>query len=140
MPDAPPIISRSGLSKTLLVAGVAAGLGCAVVLFQFDPAQHGFFPRCFFRLVTGWDCPGCGGLRATHQLLHGNVREAFALNPLLVVALPVIALFAARPLVERLTGRRWPGLFRSTYWLLGAAVVIFAFGLLRNLPWGNWLG
>jgi hypothetical protein len=105
------------------------------VLFFFNPAEHGFFPRCYFRAFTGWDCPGCGGLRAAHQLLHGEVRAAFALNPLLVLALPLVGYFAMRFLLARFVGQQLPQLFRSGHWIWLAAVVVVAFGLARNLPW-----
>ena len=77
----------------LLAAGVALILG-GTVLYFFDPATAGFYPACLFRLVTGIPCPGCGSLRAMHQLLHGHFAAAFALNPLLVLGLLVAAAFA----------------------------------------------
>lgn len=141
MAAAPPVISlRWSRGKLFLLAGIVAGAGVAAVMYFFNPAEHGFFPRCLFRMVTGWDCPGCGGLRATHQLLHGEVRAAFALNPLLVLALPLAAYFTARPWVERWAGRKLPQPFKSMTWLWLAAVVIVSFGVLRNLPWRQWLG
>lgn len=56
-------------------AGVACLL-CCTVLFVVDPARHRVTPRCPIRTVTGFDCPGCGGLRAVHELLH--LRPAVA--------------------------------------------------------------
>ena len=39
-----------------------------------DPHRPGFaFPACPFKLLTGWNCPACGGLRMTHDLLHGDL-------------------------------------------------------------------
>ena len=67
-----------------LVAAVA-------VYFALDPARHPF-PRCMFLTLTGWQCPGCGSQRALHALLHGDIASAWALNPLMLVELPVIAL------------------------------------------------
>src|SRR5437868_4038030 len=131
MRDVPPAITiKSARGVTFVWLGLVAAVLGAAVLYFFNPAEGGFYPRCFFKMVTGWDCPGCGGLRATHQLLHGNFREAFALNPLFVIALPLIGYFAARPLVEFFTGRHLPQLFKAAVWVwIGATVVIF-FGLL----------
>ncbi|MCU0418282.1 MAG: DUF2752 domain-containing protein [Cyclobacteriaceae bacterium] len=64
-----------------------AGLG--FVFRRLDPAQHPF-PACPFLKVTGYKCPGCGSQRAIHQLLNGNLKQAFLLNPLLVMAIPYI--------------------------------------------------
>jgi Protein of unknown function (DUF2752) len=44
---------------------------------------------CGFKLLTTWDCPGCGLTRSLILALHGNFRESFQLHiwgiPLLVV-------------------------------------------------------
>ncbi len=136
MRSVPPVSSKSvGGNRNVFLSLLAVGVMLAGVLFAFNPAEHGFFPGCFFRVLTGWDCPGCGGLRATHQLLHGNLRSAFALNPLLVLALPLAGFFGARFLLARFTGRKprppWP----SAHWIWVAAAVVVAFGVMRNLPW-----
>jgi len=41
--------------------------------------------------VFGAQCPGCGSLRAAHQLLHGNLQQAWALNKPLIIGLPLAA-------------------------------------------------
>ena len=141
MPAVPPVIlAPSGWGRNWIWIGIAAALVAAVVLFFFNPSQHGFYPRCFFKMVTGLDCPGCGGLRATHQLLHGHMRAALELNPLFVVSLPLLAYFAARSVIQYFTGRAWPQPFRKPAWLWAAGAVVLAFGVLRNLPWRAWFG
>jgi hypothetical protein len=108
---------------------VGAGLG---LLFFFNPAQHGFYPTCQFHQLTGWDCPGCGGLRATHYLLRGDVVQAFRLNPLFVVTVPLVVGWLAYAVWSRRAGRpvRLPE--RAAF---VAAGVILLFGVLRNLNW-----
>jgi hypothetical protein len=70
---------------------IATGLGVALVIYyQYNPATVTFFPPCPFLLLTGLPCPGCGSQRCLHQLLHGHVVDAFALNPLLVLSLPYL--------------------------------------------------
>ena len=135
MRSVPPVSSKPmGGNRIFFLSLLAAGVMLAGVLFAFNPAEHGFFPRCFFRMLTGWDCPGCGGLRATHQLLHGNLRTAFALNPLLVLALPFAGYFAVRYVLARFTGQKFPQPFQSAHWIWVAAAVVVAFGVARNLP------
>ncbi len=136
MKEISPVVAASrGGDRVCFLTVLAVAAALAGVLFFFNPAEHGFFPRCFFRVLTGWDCPGCGGLRATHQLLHGNLRSAFALNPLLVLALPLAGFFGARFLLARLTGQKFPQPFQSARWIWVAAAVVVAFGVMRNLPW-----
>ena len=68
----------------------------AVVLYVFDPSEYVLMPKCPFKLLTGWDCPGCGFQRAMHALLHGHVAEAIRFNVFLVVAVPyLLALLVA---------------------------------------------
>ena len=141
MRDASPAITdQQGSGAIFLWLGLAVALAGGTALFLLDPSQHGFYPRCFLKMATGLDCPGCGGLRATHQLLHGHFSAAFSLNPLFIAALPFTALLFARALHERCTGRRWPRLVQlSTAVWIGGGIVI-AFGVLRNLPWRDWFG
>jgi hypothetical protein len=106
----------------------------AVVLFIFDPATAGFYPICPLHEMTGWQCPGCGGLRAMHQLLHGHIGAAWRLNPFVVGLLPVALWLGAREAVWIFARREWPGLVtRPVFgWLLMGAFLIF--GVLRNVP------
>jgi Protein of unknown function (DUF2752) len=108
--------------------------GAVAVLFFFDPATAGFFPVCALHEITGWQCPGCGGLRAVHQLSHGHIAAAWRLNPFVVGLLPVALWLGLREVVRAFTGRQWPGLVTRPIfgWLLTGALVLF--GVLRNVP------
>jgi len=41
-------------------------------------------------LFAGCECPACGLTRATSQILHGNLQEAWNLNKLIIIVFPVI--------------------------------------------------
>jgi hypothetical protein len=73
------------LSRSAAVVCGAAAVTFAALLYAYDPAALGT-PLCPLRALTGLLCPLCGGLRATHALLHGRVFEAVALNPFLFAA------------------------------------------------------
>ncbi len=118
---------------SLLTAGVLALT--ALVLFCFDPSRHAFYPTCVFHRTTGLLCPGCGSLRALHQLLHGHVAAAFRFNALLVSSLPLLAWFALRWLLRKARHQPVP-LSPRPVWLWSALVVMVLFGVLRNLPLG----
>lgn len=49
-------------------------------------------PLCPTAAVAGFPCPACGMTRASLATLRGDVATAFALHPLVFVALPVLAL------------------------------------------------
>lgn len=105
----------------------------AAVLFVYDPARGGYYPVCYFHRWTGLLCPGCGGLRAAHQILHWNWGAAWRLNPLLVCGLPLGAAAGAYRLWARMRHPERSMKLRPG-WLWGALFVIVAFGILRNLP------
>ena len=117
-----------------VVIGALAAAAAVAVLFFFDPSTAGFYPVCMVHELTGLQCPGCGGLRAVHQLSHGRLAAAWHLNPLLVALLPVVFWLGLREAVRALTGRQWPGLVTRPLfgWLLVGVLLLF--GILRNVP------
>src|SRR5215469_5193653 len=93
--------------KNYLFAGVPlSALAGVIVLRDFDPATSGFFPPCPFHYLTGLYCPGCGSLRAIHQLLQGNLQVAWAMNPLTVLLLPFVGYGLAAEGLVQIRGRR----------------------------------
>jgi hypothetical protein len=117
---------------TLALAGAAAVL--APVLWRIDPnAADSPWPPCPLHALTGLYCPGCGSTRALHALLHGDVVQALAMNPLLVCALPVLAAMALNAAGWRPRGSEaiWRALAKPKPWLW----LLLGYALLRNLPW-----
>jgi hypothetical protein len=115
--------------------------GAALALYFIDPSRQSLFPQCQFHRLTGWWCPGCGGTRALHQLLHGEFVAAFLLNPLLVLALPVLAYWLVRVAVAERTGRRLPFFRWHRAWGWGLLLLVALFFVARNvsLPGLTWL-
>jgi hypothetical protein len=62
-----------------------------IVFYFINPATN-YFPRCPLLVISGLQCPGCGSQRAIFCLLHGQWRQAFFFNPLMVLSLPYIIL------------------------------------------------
>ncbi len=103
------------------------------VLWRFEPSGQFFYPRCAFYEATGWKCPGCGGTRAVHALLHGQWHEAWRQNPLAVLFGPVVAWLTAREAVGRTTDRWWRFPTLPKWWWIAFGIAIAGFGLGRNL-------
>jgi len=121
---------------TLALSAVVATLS-GLFLYAFDPAQGGPYPVCYFHQTTGLLCPGCGCLRALHQLLHGHLAAAFYFNPLMVLSLPCAAWAAAWSALRVCRGRPVAFVFCPA-WFWGAGGLLLLFGILRNLPWRHW--
>jgi hypothetical protein len=110
-----------------------AAAGALGVLQVADPNQPGHYPTCPFLAVTGWWCPGCGSLRMLHALGDGRLADAFWLNPLGFLLLPVLGVYWGQYLWRTVTGRpRGTPLHAAWVWAFLAVVV--AYGVLRNLP------
>lgn len=99
--------------------------GSAALLYFFNPAQFGFYPRCLFYSSTGFQCPGCGGLRATYSLLHGNIIESLNYNFLIISLSPfaIIDLFSINKF----------SFFSTRVGILLIFVVVILFTIIRNL-------
>ena len=81
-------LETSSRGRRLVVPAVSA-LGAAAFLtlaHVVDPNEPGNYPTCPWLAITGTWCPGCGTLRATHALTHGDLGTAFARNPVTVLA------------------------------------------------------
>jgi len=127
-------------STTELVRGPAlvgaAGLGASALLRLHDPHDPGSYGFCPFLAITGHPCPGCGGLRAVNDLTHGDFVAAVSSN-LLAVGLVVFLVVAwAAWAVRRARGTDVGMLVMSDRVLVLVLVVVLAFGVLRNTPWG----
>ena len=118
--------------KKIGLIGATTAVAAAIVLFACDPSRVPIYPVCLFHRLTGLNCPGCGSLRAMHQLLHGNVLAALHLNALLVVSLPLFAWLGFRMYRQTTTGA--PKVPVKPLWLWTYVGVALVFGILRELP------
>lgn len=99
-----------------------------IVLFLFDPEEGGY-PSCPFRRSTGLLCPGCGSLRALHDLSHLRFAEAFAHNALLLLAIPVAGL----QLAHKHLSTKEVGATRRNWWPYLWLGLILGWGVFRNV-------
>ncbi len=102
-----------------------------LVVYLVDPATTDWYPVCPSRVFLKFYCPGCGTLRATHRLLHGDLVGALAMNSLMVVALPFL-LYGSWTSISGRPGPAWMTSSRAGW---GILAVLLAYTLLRNLPW-----
>jgi hypothetical protein len=114
-----------GGRRVLAGAALAGTLGYLGFVDPHDPAA--VYPQCPFRLLTGWNCPACGGLRMVHDLLHGHLAAAVTDNAFLLFGIPVLAGWL---LLRRRRGK--PALPTPAVVTLAAAAAVWT--VLRNLP------
>lgn len=120
-------LARKGKASLALATGAATAAALAYVGLN-DPHRPGaLFPACPFKLLTGWNCPACGGLRMTHDVLHANLPAAVVDNVFLLAGLPALLAWF---LWRRRTGRSV--MTRSAVVVIVLATV--AWTVIRNLP------
>ncbi|WP_263119238.1 DUF2752 domain-containing protein [Cellulomonas sp. RIT-PI-Y] len=125
-------VARLRSARVPLLSGAAVGAaGLALVLR--DPNRSGSWGACPLYALTGWYCPACGGLRATHDLLTGDLAGAWAMNPVWVLLVPVVVGLWARWAWLRSRGRR-ADLGIQDRWYVVALVLLLVYGVARNVP------
>ena len=97
-----------------------------------NPAKNDTpFAVCMTKRIANIDCPGCGGQRAFHQLLHGNFIEAGQLNIFIYFFAPLLAYiffsFALKPF-----NINFPDINLSLKGLLIILLLFIVFTLFRN--------
>lgn len=128
-------IPQPALRRALLATASAMIGGFLLLVYHFDPATTEVFPLCPFRYFTGYYCPGCGSIRALHQLLHGHLLIAMSYNPLAVLSLPFIVYWGASQAVLLWRGEPLPSRFVPARWIWALLVVVLSFWVLRNLAY-----
>ena len=126
MAPRPPTTNRR---RSLAIAGTGAALmgGLAYVGLGNPHSPDFVFLPCPFKALTGWDCPACGGLRMTHDLLHGDLAAAFVDNAFVLIGLPLLLAWV---MLRRYRGQ--PTANTSAFVVVIAAAVTWT--IVRNLP------
>ena len=83
---------------------------------------------CPFHLLTGYDCPLCGGQRMLLCLCRGNLSEAFALNPVLSCLLPYFIIIIIGQVSKK--AAQW----KVYQWCISNKVIFCVLGIL--VFWG----
>lgn len=127
--------SPAWLAPAALLACFA---GAATWVVASDPTNDVGPTSCAFKMITGFDCPGCGGTRAFYYLLTLNLPEAAHNHAIAVFAAPFLAYIYLRWALRRVFPHvRWRlPVFRVTPYMVTYFLMAWgAFWVLRNLPW-----
>jgi hypothetical protein len=119
------------LRASTLVVMAAGGLS---FLYLFDPGTSDLYPPCPLLMLTDCYCPGCGSLRALHQLTRGHLIAALGLNPLMMLLLPFVAYFLVSRAILAVTGRPLRTIFFRPLFIWMLLGLTLAYWLLRNIP------
>jgi len=130
------------------VVVAAAALAATAYVGLVDPNQPGHYPLCPTKVLTGLDCPFCGGLRATHSLARGDIGSAVDHNALVTLVVVPILLVLWLVWIRRAWAgttpapRTEPSRLQPVL-LWSALALMVAFTVVRNVdavPALAWLG
>ncbi|UYM05324.1 DUF2752 domain-containing protein [Solicola gregarius] len=130
--------SDSATRRDRRTAVALGGVGVAsLVLLQLrDPHASGSYGLCPFHALTGWWCPLCGGLRATHDLFALRIGDALSANVFAVVlVLAGVGYFGYWASI-RWRGRPARTLHIGARGLVTVLAVAAAFTVVRNVEFG----
>ena len=133
------------LHRWLLLAISVAVLASAVVLqVQGDdrvvvPGISRPLPEsCYFKLLTGFGCPGCGLTRSFISLAHGDFRNAWRFNPGGILCFAVVAFQLPYQAAQLWRIHRNRGEWRLPKTTAGVGIVVFAALLVQWIA--RWVG
>lgn len=70
----------------------------AIFAITPDEIPAGKYLECYFRKITGLDCPSCGLTRGFIAICHANFADAFRVNALTYIVAPFFAYRLTRSL------------------------------------------
>lgn len=139
MPLAPPATTARSTAAARVAPTVGAlsvgfgAIGAAALLGRISPHVPGFYPVCPSYALAGLYCPGCGSLRAIHDLVHLDLAGALSMNPLAVLVLPIVVASWFAWLLRAVTGR--PRRWIAPPWVpVAVLVVTLVYWVARNIP------
>ena len=88
---------------------------------------------CVFRLVTGFQCPGCGISRMLAALIRLDFVSALHYNPVILLTSPILLFAFIHSDIDYI----WSGKYsvgKYQFLWIAELVILLAFGVIRNLP------
>ena len=119
--------------KVRATAVLSAAVFFIAVLYFWDPAGYKYYPPCWFYTLTGLYCPGCGGLRGTHFILHFDFGTAFHFNPFVFITTPGIiysAVYYSAFLFFKKDLMQFP---LNKFTITISAIIVGLFWIIRNI-------
>lgn len=117
-----------------VAAAAAVAVGCGFVAWADPTTPDGVLPLCPTKALLGINCPGCGGLRMTYSLLHGDLPAALHYNAVALAALPLLAYAWGAWTVGRWRGRQVRSWQHQRWAPMVALAVTLTWWVVRNLP------
>lgn len=114
------------VKKLILILSI--GFGYAVWCIY-----TGMHIPCIFNKLTKLKCPACGATHMILALFHGDIANAFAYNPVLLILLPfILLLYIINEIRYIRCGRRKLTFLENTGTIF-CIIILLLFGIIRNV-------
>lgn len=123
-------MSKKVLKNRIIKAILFILLG---VLYLLVVNVLGYGIPCFFHLVTGLFCPGCGVTRMLVAMIHLDFKEAFLSNQALFVLQPIIYYFVLKQIYFYLTQGKVTYSKFERFLICFSIVLLFLCTIYRNI-------
>jgi len=125
------------MNKYLLLS-IAILIPVALGIFYYkfyNPDDH-ISIQCGLYKLTGYLCPGCGGQRAFHHLLHGHIFAALRSNAVFILGLPfLLYLYFVCIKVYIFKESKYLNSFAfSSTFGYSILIILLVFFIIRNIP------
>lgn len=122
------------LNNKILILMVWIGIITIFFAYNyFDLQLMDYVGVCSFKSITGLLCPGCGGTRAVHFLLKGNMAKSLAHHILPLLLFLYLVLLLVEHSIHLFIGLR-TRIFIPKRWMLGAlAAIVLVYAAIRNI-------
>jgi len=122
-------------NKTLVFLLIILGAIAIFIIWKFPPEEYKFYPKCFIYVLTGYQCSGCGNLRASHAILHGDFRTAWTYNPSIFFLAPYLLTGLVLQVFTSKSEKAYKifSILYHRYALLSILFLMILFMILRNI-------
>ena len=123
------------LEEQLYLYGIAALVIGVLGIWLYSKLYYPLFKDtgCVFHNVTGVYCPGCGGTRATLELLHGHFLRSLWYHPLVLYAGMIYSGFMLSHTCARLHLFHAKGWKFHNWYLYVAVGIVLVNWILKNV-------
>lgn len=133
-------MKKEKFDKKLIFNAIGVLMLAAVLVYYFyskNPSdKENIYLICPFKVLTGLDCPACGGQRSVHHLLHLEIFQALRYNAFFVLLIPYLLFLIYYEIRKVFWEIPKPNnFFISSKMLWIFLISLLIFGIIRNLPW-----
>lgn len=118
-------------ARFFIISAIIFALGG--IYFLFDPTTTPWMPVCLIKMLTGFDCPGCGSQRFLHYCLHLDFHAAAEANMILFLVIPYILFWGCVELFSSQSSRLYKAL-NSPGAIIIIILLLLIWTIIRNLP------